>query len=230
MEGIYDIYPRFLNPPHSISVQMELFAYVGGKVSPYNLLLAYSLGIFPWPENNHCMIWCSPCQRGVLFFDKLHVSKRLERIIRKKKIDVVFNKNFSTVVKYCASHPKRTQTWITPQLFECYCDLFKLKHAYSVEVYEDDQLTGGLFGICYGNYFSGESMFYHKSNASKIALISLVKHLNSQGIHWLDTQMISPVVASLGGMQIPRVRFLQMLCETDFTIPRERILENSYEI
>ena len=187
---------------------------IGGDLEPESLLLAYSSGIFPWPiSKEYPLAWFSPDPRGILFYDNLHISKSMKRFLNNHQYQVKFNHNFESVIYNCSkitrSHEK--STWITEDIINAYIDFHRLGFAYSVEVYHHDKLVGGLYGVKIKNYVCGESMFHIEPNTSKLALISLLQNLESQNIHWLDTQMITPVVEHLGGIYIPRKEYLQLL-------------------
>ncbi|MCY4524779.1 MAG: leucyl/phenylalanyl-tRNA--protein transferase [Halobacteriovoraceae bacterium] len=215
-------------PPESANPQGLLA--IGGDLEISSLLLAYSQGIFPWPISPELpLAWFSPDPRGVLFYKDLIISKGLQKKIRKNDFKISFNKNFREVIK-CCSYVNRRETWITPQMIEAYCHLFARGHAYSVEVCDqENQLVGGLYGVCYGDFFSGESMFYRKSNASKTAIIKLMEYLKSRGIDWLDTQMVTPVVAGLGGREISRMEYLKLLKKAYFS-KRGNIFNRSFSV
>ena len=202
-------------PPIEQADEHGLLA-IGGDLEPSSLKLAYSKGIFPWPINEqYPLAWFSPDPRGVLDFNDLKPSKSLLKIIRQKRFKVCFNHNFEAVIQEAASLVNRKDeegTWITNEIIKSYTELFYLGHAYSVECYdESDSLVGGLYGFVDGHIVSGESMFYRVSNASKVALIAILTYLHKQGHYWLDTQMVTNVVASLGGKSIPRAAFLERL-------------------
>ena len=213
-------------PPLEYADEQGLLA-IGGDLEVSSLLQAYSQGIFPWPVSRELpLAWFSPDPRGILFYKDLVVSRSLRKKLRKNEFKISFNKNFEKVIENCA-YANRNETWITSPIIHAYCRLFQYGYAYSVEVADSaGELVGGLYGVCYGRFISGESMFYYKSNASKIALVKLMEHLHGRGIHWLDTQMITPVVASLGGVGIPRKKYLQYLDEVDYSGTREMIFDN----
>ncbi len=187
----------------------------GGDLDVESLILAYSRGIFPWP---HCaeypLLWFSPDPRGVIYTKDFHISKSLKKIISKNIFEVKYNTNFREVVKECALAKNRAEgqgTWITTDIIDAYENLFKIGHAYSVETYLKDQLVGGMYGVKFGKFISGESMFYKESNASKVALANLMLKLEKDDIKLLDTQMLTSVVESMGGIEIPRNQFITEL-------------------
>ena len=187
---------------------------LGGDLELESLLLAYSRGIFPWPiSQEYPLAWFSPDPRGILVFDKLHLSKSLKKFLKKNPYEIRFNTNFEAVIMNCAkiSRADNQGTWITEDIINGYINLHKNGFAYSVETYLEDALVGGVYGVCINRFYSGESMFHKTDNASKVALIALLYQLKQKDIEWLDTQMVTPVVESLGGLEIPRETYLKML-------------------
>lgn len=202
-------------PPLHLADEYGLLA-VGGDLEVASLLLAYKRGIFPWPINrDYPLAWFSPDPRGVLYVHKLHLSRSLKKLIRHCPYTFSYNQDFEGVIKSCQQvHKLRHQgeTWITPEIVEGYINLHKAGHAYSVEVWNNNQeLVGGLYGVTLGHFISGESMFYRAPNASKLALAHLLIDLKENEIPWIDTQMVTPVVASMGGEEIPRRNFVEEL-------------------
>ncbi|MCY4643367.1 MAG: leucyl/phenylalanyl-tRNA--protein transferase [Bacteriovoracales bacterium] len=189
---------------------------LGGTLDIPNLLKAYRLGIFPWPidvNGQHFLAWFSPNPRGVLYTDRFHIPKSLKKIIRKKVFQVTFNRDFPQVIRQCALAKRKNNdgTWITDEMIEAYTELHRQGHAYSVESSVDGELVGGMYGVQIGQFFSGESMFFIKSDASKVALATLVERLRAHDIFFLDTQMVTPVSASLGASEISRERFIKQM-------------------
>lgn len=211
-------------PPLDQADENGLLA-LGGDLEVPSLLLAYSQGIFPWPISpRYPLAWFSPDPRGILEYKNLHLSKSLSKLLRQEKFQVTFNQDFPQVIVKCAQvprhkvSPKKAQdplaheTWITEAIINAYIDLHYCGHAFSVEVWDQDQnLAAGLYGVCLGHYVCGESMFHVVDNASKVALATLMQHLHSKGIEWLDTQMVTPVVGAMGGQEIARQEFLSKL-------------------
>lgn len=200
----------FLDPASS---PVEGIVAVGGRLTTTNLLRAYRRGIFPWPINEEILPWCCPEVRAILNFNELHVSRRLARVQRQSKFDFTIDKAFADVIECCATVKRKDQsgTWITSQIFDAYCQLHDDGHAHSVEVWKDNNLVGGLYGVDSGGAFAGESMFSIVSDASKLALFHLVDHLKSRGLGWIDIQMMTPHMAALGAREIDRDEFLQIL-------------------
>jgi leucyl/phenylalanyl-tRNA--protein transferase len=196
-------------PPVEESDEHGLVA-LGGDLEVESLLLAYSQGIFPWPiSEEYPLAWFSPDPRGI----KLHLSKSFKKFLRKNPYEVRFNTNFEAVIISCALAKRNDQssTWITQEIINAYIELQREGHAYSIETYLEDKLVGGVYGVCINRFYSGESMFHTEDNASKVALVSLMYLLKQRDILWLDTQMVTPVVESLGGQEIPRESFLELL-------------------
>ena len=182
---------------------------IGGELSPERLLHGYSQGIFPWFSEGDPILWWSPDPRMVLFPDELKISKSLQK--RLKHAEVRVDGDFRAVIQACAEAPRAGQngTWILPEMVEAYCELHRLGHAHSVEVWQGSELVGGLYGVALGKMFFGESMFHRATDASKIALVHLVK----QGYGMIDCQMHTPHLASLGAREITRQEFADKLRE-----------------
>jgi leucyl/phenylalanyl-tRNA--protein transferase len=186
---------------------------IGGDLSPHRLILAYQSGIFPWFNEGEPIIWWSPDHRMVLFLDELVVSKSMRNILKRNIFKVTFNQNFREVISNCRSAKREGQdgTWITDDMVEAYCKLHALGFAKSVEVWKDDELVGGLYGIDLGHVFCGESMFSKVSNASKVAFIALVNKLKEGHYKLLDCQIYNEHLESLGCREIDREEFLDII-------------------
>lgn len=186
---------------------------IGGDLSPERLLLAYRNGIFPWFEDDEPILWWSPSERMVLFFEDLKISKSMRNILNRNTFKITFNTAFREVITNCRTIKRDGQpgTWITNEMVEAYCRLHDLGYAKSVEVWQDDKLVGGLYGIDLGHIFCGESMFSKVSNASKIAFIALAKHLEKENYKLLDCQVHNDHLESLGAVEILREDFLAIL-------------------
>jgi len=201
-------------PPVDKANEEGLLA-VGGDLDLESLLLAYSKGIFPWPISEDVpLAWFSPDPRGILSYSDLHISTSLKKFIKKSNLKFKINHNFEKVIHLCATAQNRSKhnnTWITSDIIEAYIDCYKNGFAYSAETYLNDKLVGGLYGMCVDNFVSGESMFYLESNASKFALIELMRKLHKNNIHWLDTQMTTSAIEQMGGKSIPRTDYLIIL-------------------
>jgi len=193
---------------------------IGGDLSVERLLLAYKRGIFPWYNEGEPIIWYSPDQRMVLFPEKLKVSKSMRQLIRKRIFKITYNTCFHQVIANCKTINRKDQggTWITNEMQQAYTKLHEFGFAKSVEVWLDNELVGGLYGIDLpvskdnlGRIFCGESMFSKVSNASKIAFIYLVEKLKSENYKLLDCQVYNKHLASLGAEEITRTEFLKYL-------------------
>lgn len=182
---------------------------VGGDLHPDRLLAAYRQGIFPWYEEGQPLLWWSPDPRTVLHPSSVHLSRSMRKFLRKSRFVVTFDRTFPAVIQACAAPREYADdTWITPAMQQAYTELHRLGHAHSVEVWEDDQLVGGLYGIALGKAFFGESMFSLRSNASKTAFIALASRLQKLGCELIDCQMPTDHLDSLGAQQISRADFI----------------------
>ena len=194
---------------------------IGGDLSTQRLLMAYQQGIFPWFNEDEPIMWWSPNPRMVLFPAQLKISVSLRKRLKKTDYEVRFNTAFTNVMQHCAQtlrhqHSERepsSATWISPQIIEAYTALHQLGFAHSAETWINGELVGGLYGVKLGNMFYGESMFHHVSDASKIAFVHLVQHLQAQGVELIDCQMKTAHLASLGAREIPRAEFSRKLLE-----------------
>lgn len=184
----------------------------GGDLSPERLLAAYSQGVFPWFNEDDPILWWSPDPRMVLFPAELKVSRSLNKTLRKGGYNICSDSEFSQVMQACAE-PRKGQsgTWIHPQMVAAYVALHELGLAHSVEMWRDDTLVGGLYGIAIGKMFFGESMFSRETDASKIAFVHLVRQLESWEFGMIDCQMKTSHLASFGAREIPRKKFSQQL-------------------
>lgn len=184
----------------------------GGDLRPARLLAAYRRGIFPWYEDGQPILWWSPEPRCVLLPDALNVSRSLKRRLRRQEYDVTFDKAFDAVIRACAEpRPGSGGTWITEAMVCAYNGLHDLGWAHSVEVWLQDDLVGGLYGVAIGRVFFGESMFSRATDGSKVALVSLVEALQPLGYRLIDCQLPSRHLESMGAAPMPRARFLELL-------------------
>ncbi|MCB5183900.1 leucyl/phenylalanyl-tRNA--protein transferase [Methylobacillus gramineus] len=188
---------------------------VDGDLSAKRLLEAYQLGIFPWFSAGEPILWWSPDPRMVLFPQELKISKSLSKRLKKPDYEVRFNTVFSEVIQACANTGRDGQdgTWITQQIMDGYSQLHALGYAHSAETWIDGKLVGGLYGVRIGNMFYGESMFHHVTDASKLAFVHMVKHLQQGGCGMIDCQMKTAHLISLGAREISRAEFSQRLDE-----------------
>jgi leucyl/phenylalanyl-tRNA--protein transferase len=191
---------------------------IGGDLSPERLLLAYKSGIFPWFEEGKPIFWWSPNPRMVLFLDDLVVSKSMRNILNRNIFKVTFNQNFREVISNCQKIKREGQngTWITNDMVEAYCKLQELGIAKSVEVWQNEELIGGLYGVDLGHIFCGESMFSKVSNASKVAFIALVNQLKVANYKLLDCQVYNEHLESLGCREIDRSQFMEILKQKNY--------------
>ncbi len=186
---------------------------IGGDLSVERLLLAYRHGIFPWYGEGEPILWWSPDPRCVLIPSELYVSSRLQRVIRQQRFRITCNCAFEQVVNACAAVrvSQGEETWLLPEMQEAYQRLHALGFAHSVEAWLDDELVGGLYGVAFGRFFFGESMFHRQTNASKVVLAKLVRHLRERGFQLLDCQVPNPHLLSMGAVNVSRENFLAKL-------------------
>ena len=187
----------------------------GGDLSVPSLLLAYRSGVFPWPVENVPLLWWAVPQRAVLFTKDLLISRSLAKELKRARFTIRFNNDFPAVIQQCArmARPKQRGTWITPQMISAYIDFFNAGYCYCVEAYLDQRLVGGLYGVLIGTFISAESMFHLETDASKICLHALIQHLRSQGVAWVDLQVLNPFTLKIGAQEVPRDTFMNMLQE-----------------
>jgi leucyl/phenylalanyl-tRNA--protein transferase len=186
---------------------------VGGNLSPGMLLSAYEQGIFPWYNPGDPVIWQSPDPRCIIFPDALHVSASMRKILNNRVYEITFNKDFTGVINGCAETKRQKQngTWISSDIIQAYTELHNLGWAHSAEAWQDGELAGGCYGILMGKAFIGESMFSKKTNASKAAFLSLAEKLFDDGLVFIDCQVPTPHLLSLGGEEMSRHSFLNLL-------------------
>ena len=183
-------------------------------LTPQIVLDAYSKGLFPMAENRRDtqLFWIDPEVRGILPLDNFHIPRSLKKKIRNNPFEVRFDHNFAAVIRACAQQkPKRRETWINDEIIELYTKLFCMRHAHSVECWQEEKLVGGLYGISIGGAFFGESMFSSERDSSKIALVHLVARLNLAGFTLLDTQFITDHLKQFGAIEISRVEYHKIL-------------------
>lgn len=199
-------------PPPSWATNEGLIA-VGGDLRPERLVLAYGSGIFPWPHEGLPLLWFCPDPRMILRPNEVHVSHSLRKVMKRKKLRVTLDRAFGRVMRGCARTPRSHEqgTWITQEMIDAYTRLHHLGLAHSVEVWQDDDLVGGLYGVSLGAAFFGESMFARANNASKVGFITLVQQLERWGFHFVDCQMYTPHLERFGAIQWPRDQFLDAL-------------------
>ncbi len=185
---------------------------LGGDLSPQRLLTAYRRGIFPWYSEGQPILWWSPDPRLVLEPDGLRISRSLRKTLRREPFRVSIDEDFRAVIEACAA-PRRDGggTWLTREMIDAYDGLHRLGHAHSVECRQNDVLVGGLYGVSVGRVFFGESMFSVVSDASKVALVYLVRHLQAWDFRLLDCQIDSEHLRRLGAKEMPRAEFIAQL-------------------
>jgi len=200
-------------PPLETADEYGLLA-IGGDLDVESLLLAYRSGIFPWPVDSRTLAWFTPPERTLLFLDEFRISRSLEKERRKTTLRFGFDAHFPAVIHACAELKNRKMqsgTWIIPQMIEAYIELWKAGYAHSIEAHDGDKLVGGLYGVSIGGMFAGESMFYRQPNASKLCMCHLVSYLKEQGVEWIDCQVMTPFLKSLGAREVERRKFIKML-------------------
>lgn len=184
----------------------------GGDLSASRLLEAYRNGIFPWFNPSDPILWWSPDPRMVLFPTEFRLSTSLRKTLKRGDFEVRSNHAFEQVVRACAAPRKgESGTWIVEEMVAAYCELHRLGHAHSVEVWMADELVGGLYGVAIGKMFYGESMFSRRTDGSKIAFAHMARQLERWGFGMVDCQMYTPHLASLGAREIPRAEFVARL-------------------
>ncbi len=200
-----------LSFPHPSDASPEGIVAYGGDLSPSRLMLGYRSGIFPWYSAGDPILWWSPDPRLILELDEFKLHKSLRKKI--PQFDIQFNSSFSTVIRACSTIPRGTQkgSWIVPEMIEAYEILHALGYAHSVEAYQKGVLVGGLYGVVVGRVFCGESMFAHVTDASKVAFAVLVEVLREQGCRFVDCQVPTNHLKSLGAKEVSRELFLHYL-------------------
>lgn len=203
-------------PPHLASPEGLLA--IGGDLRYERLLQAYRQGVFPWYNSGQPILWWSPDPRTVLFPDRLKVTHSLKKTLRRRKFAVTLDRNFTRVIQGCAGRRRHGAlgtteggTWITAEMQSAYCRLHELGYAHSVETWLGDEIVGGLYGVALGAAFFGESMFSTETDASKVALVHLVRQLQAWGYNFIDCQLRSDHLLSLGAEEIPRRDFITRL-------------------
>ena len=211
-QGFFYLTDALVFPPVDTANKEGLLA-VGGDLSPERLIVAYRNGIFPWFNNDSLILWWSPDPRMVLYPERVKVSKSMKKVLRSNRFRLTKNTCFEKVLHYCSSIQREGQegTWITEDMKRAYVELHKKGVAKSYEVWEDEKLVGGLYGVDLGHIFCGESMFSLTSNASKFAFIKMAQELHEKGYALIDCQVYNDHLASLGAEEISRKQFLTYL-------------------
>jgi len=220
-------------PPPNYATREGLLA-VGGDLSRERLLLAYRMGIFPWYAEDEPILWWSPDPRLVMYPAELHVSRTLQKVMRQQRFSVTMDSAFEEVIGACAQtrQEKGEGTWIVDEMIDAFVELHQAGFAHSVESWQDHRLVGGLYGVSLGKAFFGESMFSLASNASSVALVTLIRFLQALSFDFVDCQVTTGHLMRFGAREIPRARFLKQLRKSltaptlrgrwDFRITRER--------
>ena len=209
---VYRLSDEVVFPAPELAEESGLLA-IGGDLRPERLILAYCNGIFPWPHEGLPLLWFSPDPRMVLRPGAARINKRLRRTIRNRKFRVTLDTAFRQVIEGCAITPRKHEsgTWITGEMIEAYTELHRLGYAHSAECWMEDELVGGLYGVSIGTVMVGESMFSRESDASKVAFVTTLEQLDRWRFDLVDAQIHTPHLASLGGREWPRFRFLETL-------------------
>lgn len=205
--------------PHPETADEDGLVAFGGELTASFLIKAYSCGMFPWYSEGQPLLWWSPDPRLVLFPENFHESAKLKRRRSSSGLECRINTVFSEVIRYCSRVPRPGQngTWITEDMIQAYSELNRLGHAHSFEVFEHGVLTGGLYGVSLGKAFFGESMFHLKTDASKIALACLVNYMKKNDGLFIDCQVDTPHLRSLGARLVSRQEFLGFLKKADLS-------------
>lgn len=186
---------------------------IGLDLEPETLIRAYQNGVFPWPTSDgEPLLWFCPKKRAILEFQDLHIPRRLVQYLKKSNWTYTQNQSFTQVIQACSERGE-DETWITPKMQAAYIRLHELGFAHSYEVWEDNELIGGIYGVEVNGVFAGESMFHRKPNASKAALLFAIECLSAKGQTWMDIQVMTPHMEALGAKLISRNQFLKRLIE-----------------
>lgn len=207
--------------PHPVLREPDGLLAVGGDLQPDRLLLAYRWGIFPWYSQGQPILWYWSCPRPMVGTDKPHVSHSVRNAINQRKFSVTIDTAFDEVVQQCSSIPRRGQeggTWITDAMKAAYSALFHQGFAHSIEVWSGDELCGGLYGVWLGTIFSGESMFSHRSNASKVGFVWLCDYLHRHGCEYVDCQQDTPHMRTMGSFLMDEEDYLGVLRKNQLRI------------
>jgi len=200
--------------PSPNSASEEGLVAVGGEITTKRVLSAYRQGIFPWYSEDQPVLWWSPEPRAILYPDGIKISRSLKKTLRHSKYSITADTAFSEVVKACAGPRIQSPTggtWITAEMMDTYNQLHQLGYGHSIEVWDEEKLVGGLYGLSLGSAFFGESMFSHQSDASKLALVYLAKFSKSSCIDFIDCQLPTNHLASMGAINISRKEYLRIL-------------------
>jgi leucyl/phenylalanyl-tRNA--protein transferase len=200
---------RFPDPE---AYDAEGLCAIGGDLRPATLLLAYRNGIFPWYAEGYVPMWWSPDPRALLDPERLHVSRSLQKRIRRGGFELSWNRCFPRVMRECG-RLRDQGTWVIPEMVEAYTELHRLGHVHSLEVWREGELVGGVYGVQIGGLFAAESMFHRATDMSKVALVALVRTVFAAGIRVFDVQFATGHLQSLGAATVPRAEYLRRLDE-----------------
>ena len=209
---IYELTDQVVFPPPDHAEPEGLLA-IGGDLQVERLLLAYRMGIFPWYSEDQPILWWSPDPRLILEPQSLHITKRLRQTLHQKRFRVTFDLAFHQVIQSCAtvSRKRGPGTWITPEMQAAYLSLHDAGFAHSVESWFEGEVVGGMYGVCIGKCFFGESMFFIQTDASTVAFVTLMNHLRAWNFHMLDAQITTSHLIGFGAREISRGEFLHRL-------------------
>lgn len=222
-------------PPRYMALEEPdgLLAY-GADLSPRRLLNAYTNGIFPWFSEGEPILWWSPSTRAIIPLDHFHISTSLHKLIKQNRYRVSLNEDFKSVIEQCAKIPRiqdgevSNATWICEQMIFAYHHLHEIGLCHSVEVWSADTLVGGLYGVAVGNVFCGESMFHLAPNTSKLAMAYLVSHMKEHNLAFIDCQLPTKHLSSLGAIEIPRENFMEQLQNNNQTLDEQNNICANY--
>lgn len=225
----------FPNASDALKEPNGLLAF-GGDLSIKRLYFAYSQGIFPWFNEGEPILWWSPSPRALIDLDTFHCSSSLKKLIRKQRYTVTMNHAYEDVINQCATIPRQDlctedrndKTWITTDMRKAYIELHLAGLSHSVEVWRHEELVGGLYGVAIGGVFCGESMFHIESNTSKLAMYALVEHMKSYKLGFIDCQLPTEHLGSLGAKPVNRQTFLDRLSKQNFTLDAQGLLSERY--
>jgi leucyl/phenylalanyl-tRNA---protein transferase len=222
MKPILPVDKYSLKFPNPLYADDEGLLAHGGDLNVNRLMSAYCSGIFPWFNEDDPILWWSPNPRFILYPDELHISKSLQRTIRKNKFEIKFDSAFVQVMIECANakRPDQEGTWIVPEMIEAYSNLHQEGFAHSFEAWFDGELVGGGYGVVVGDIFCGESMFAKKNDASKVAFVALVQRLKQNGFFLIDSQIHTEYLEKFGAKHISREEYLQCVKKALFN-PKE---------
>jgi leucyl/phenylalanyl-tRNA--protein transferase len=211
---VYALNTEIIFPDPNLADDHGLLA-VGGDLRPERLVLAYANGIFPWYSDGDPIMWWSPDPRLILYPENFKVSKSLRQTLRNGNFEIKYDTDFGNVIDYCAKIPRNGEegTWITDEMKKAYIDLHRTGFAHSVETYRDGKLVGGLYGVSLGKAFFGESMFHLERDASKVALYNLIEKIKGWNFRFIDAQIETNHLKSLGAVTISRAEYLNILEE-----------------